>query len=275
MTETANPKKKAHLPNMTSDAVRRRWTELLDLSYAMRRVSEQEIEPGVHAVIVPASYCPDDRKDLVDAEVQAASGRVPAMARGVRLSLERLGEFALAVPANYREWMGERGQDIATGATRVTAFVDLAYLEAALLARLWDAGVLVEFDSPLAFLRRGALSDYVNIYEAVVEMVFAGRSLADTAGRLAPEIVKRLQLYANTYHQLCSLYPEGAWHIDRDNFVMKVPGTRFSLSLQYWELRGDPATVQKVLQDWRNRIEDLLRQALSDAAANLPNSFAA
>src|SRR5208283_2540720 len=96
-----------------------------------------------------------------------ASSRVPGMARGARLSLDKLGEFALTLPADYRGWMGAWGKDIAAGDTLATVFVDLAYLEAALLARLWDHGVLVEFGSPLAFFRRGALNDYVNVYEAV------------------------------------------------------------------------------------------------------------
>src|SRR5208283_5355316 len=126
------------------------------------------------------------------------------------------------------------------------------YLEAALLARLWDHGVLVEFGSPLAFFRRGALTDYANIYEAVVAMVAEGRSLADAADPLAAEILKRLQLYANAYLQLSSLYVQAAWHIDRDNFVINVPGSRLSLALQYWELRGDHVAGQKVLHGWRS-----------------------
>ena len=214
------------------------WT-LLDLSYSTRRVTRQEIEPGVHAVVVPASCRKETNKDLVEVEVRVASSHVPGMARGVRLALERLGEFALTLPADYRGWMGAWGKDIAAGETQVTVFVDLAYLEAALLARLWDHGVLVEFGSPLAFFRRGALTDYANIYEGVVAMVAEGRSLADTADQLAPEILGRLQLYANAYLQLSSLYTQAAWHIDRDNFVVKVPGSRLSLVLQYWELRGD------------------------------------
>jgi hypothetical protein len=197
------------------------------------------------------------------------------MARGVRLALERLGEFALTLPADYRGWMGAWGKDIAAGDTLVTAFVDLAYLEAALLARLWDQGVLVEFGSPLAFFRRGALTDYANVYEAVVSMVAEGRSLADTADQLAPEILKRLQRYANAYLQLSSIYSQAEWHIDRDNFVVKVPGSRLSLALQYWELRGDHTSGQKVLHGWRSRIERLLQQAISSPDAEFPKSFAA
>jgi len=249
--------------------------DLLDLSYSTRRVTQQEIEPGVHAVVVPAACRKETNRDLVEAEVRVASSHVPSMARGVRLALERLGEFALSLPADYRGWMGAWGKDIAAGETLVTAFVDLAYLEAALLARLWDHGVLVEFGSPLAFFRRGALTDYVNIYESVVAMLAQGRSLADTADQLAPEILRRLQLYANVYLQLSSIYSQAAWHIDRDNFVIKVPGSRLSLVLQYWELRGDHAAAQKALHGWRARIEKLLQQAVSNPDNELPKSFAA
>jgi hypothetical protein len=249
--------------------------DLIDLSYSTRRVTQQEIEPGVHAVIVPVVYANDLRQDLVEMEFRAASSHVPGMARGVRLGLERMSEFGLSLPENYREWMGVRGDDIARGETRVTAFVDLAYLEAALLARLWDSGVLVDFGSPLAFFRRGALTDYANVYEAVVAMVLCGHSLADTADGLAPQILKRLQLYANAYHQLSSLYRDAAWHIDRDTFVVKFPGARGSLALQYWELRGDGASVQKALHGWRDRIENLRQHARPETEQGFPESFAA
>jgi len=212
---------------------------------------------------------------LVEAEVRVASSHVPSMARGVRLALERLGEFALTQASDYQGWMGAWGKDIAAGETQVIAFVDLAYMEAALLARLWDRDVLVYFGSPLAFFRRGALTDYVNIYESVVAMLAEGRSLADTADRLAPQILKRLQLYANVYHQLSSIYSQAAWHIDGDNFVVSDPASRFSLVLQYWELRGDQVSGQIVLHAWRSRIEKLLQQVHSISESEFPKSSAA
>jgi hypothetical protein len=275
MTEPTNLKKQTRLPDLSSQVVRQRWLDLLDLSYSMRRVTQQEIEPGVHAVVVPRACRKDTNQDLIEIEVRVASSQVPAMARGVRLALERLGEFALTPPANYQGWMGTPGKDIAAGETQVTVFVDLAYLEAALLARLWDHGVLVDFGSPLSFFRRGALTDYINVYEAIVIMVAEGGSLADTADRLAMETLHRLQLYANAYLKLSSLYSQAAWHIDRDNFVVKIPDSRLSLALQYWELQGDPSAGQKVLHAWRSRIEKLLQQAASSAETEFPRSFAA
>jgi hypothetical protein len=275
MKETTNSKKQTRLPDTSSQLVRERWLDLLELSYSTRRVTQHEIEPGVHALVVPAACRKETNQDLVEVEVRVASSHIPAMARGVRLVLERLGEFALTPPADYRGWMGVRGKDIAAGKTPVTVFVDLAYLEAALLARLWDHGVLVEFGSPMAFFRRGALTEYVNIYEAVAAMVAKGCSLADTAQELATEVLMRLQLYANAYHRLSSLYSQADWHIDRDNFVIKVPGSRLSLTLQYWELRGDNLSGQKTLHGWRTRIEKLLQQAVASPDIEFPKSFAA
>jgi hypothetical protein len=274
MTETTSLTKQSRLPDTSSQMVRQRWLDLLNMSYSTRRVTQQEIEPGVHALVVPAACRKETNQVLVEVEVRVASSHVPAMARGVRLPLERLGEFALTLPADYRGWMGAWGKDIAAGETLATVFVDLAYLEAALLARLWDYGVLVEFSSPLAFFRRGALTDYANVYETVVAMVAEGGSLADTADQLALEILKRLQLYANAYHQLSSIYSQAEWHINCDNFVVKVPGSHFSLALQYWELR-DHTSGQKVLGCWRTRIEKLLQQAASSPNNDFPKSFAA
>lgn len=154
-------------------------------------------------------------------------------------------------------------------------FVDLAYLEAAVIARLWDYGVIVDFGSPLAFFRRGALTDYTNIYEGVAMMVAQGQSLADAADRLAPEILGRLQLYANVYLQLSSLHTQAAWRIDQDNFVVSLPGSRLSLALQYWQLRGDATSTQKTLNEWRSRVEKFLQQAVLSADCDYPRSFAA
>lgn len=275
MTETTNSKKSARLPDTPSQTVRQRWLDLLDWSYTTKRVTGLEIEPGVHAVVTPAACRKELDKELLEAEVRVALGRVPGMARGVRFALERVGEFDLTRAEDYSGWMGAAGKDIAAGETQVSISIDLAYLEAALLARLWDHGVIVEFGSPLAFFRRGALTDYANIYEAAVAMAAEGRSLADTADQLAPQILGRLQLYANVYHQLSSIYMQATWQIDHDNFVIKVPGSRLSLALQYWQLRDDQGSEQGVVNDWRIRIERLLQQATSAVDNGFPRSFAA
>ena len=193
----------------------------------------------------------------------------------MRLALERLGEFSLSTRDTYGGWMGRRGKDIAAGKTHVTAFVDLAYLEAALLARLWDAEVLVDFNSPMAFFRRGALTDYANVYESVVGMLADGNSLAETADQLAAGILSRLQLYANAYLQLSSLYSQTAWQIAGDEFVIKVPGSPLTLALQYWQLRGDHLSSQRTMRAWRARIDDFLQQSMSDRQFDVPKSFAA
>jgi hypothetical protein len=275
MVEPTDSSKASRLPDTPSQTVRQRWLELLDLSYSTRRVTQKEIEPGLHVLVVPVTCRRETSQDFLAVEVRVASSQIPAMGRGVRLELERLGEFALTLPGNYHGWMGRWGQDIAAGETQITAFIDLAYLEAALLARLWDHEVLVEFGSPLAFFRRGALTDYANIYEAIVAMIAEGRSLADTASRVASEVLRRLQLYANAYLKLSCLYSQAAWHIDRDNFVARVRNSHLSLVLQYWELQGDQGSEHRVLHDWRNRIERFLQQAASTTSHNFPKSSAA
>jgi hypothetical protein len=276
MTETTNPQKPSRLPDTSSQVVRQRWLELLDLSYSSRRVTGQEIEPGVYAVVVPMPCRKEMDNNVLAADARMAAGRVPGMARGVRFALERVGEFDLTLPADYRGWMAAWGKDIAAGETQVSVFVDLAYLEAALLARLWDHEVIVEFGSPLAFFRRGALTDYANVYAAVVAMVVEGSSLADTADQLAGQILSRLQLYANVYLQLSSLYVQASWQIDRDNFVIKIPDSRLSLILQYWQLRTDSKSPEQTVNEWNHRIEELLKQSILSSQDNgFPKSFVA
>jgi len=275
MTEIANSIKASLLPDTSTEVTRQRWLTLLDLSYSTRQVTQQEIEMGVRALVIPASLTKDAGKDLLEVEVRKATSQIPGMARSERLALEQFGDFALTLPAEYHGWMGAWGKDVAAGKTKVAVFVDLAYLEAALLARLWDSGVLVEFGSPMAFFRRGALTDYADIHEAVGSMVAEGRSLGDEADRLAPEVLNRLQLYANVYLQLSSLYTQAAWSIDQDNFVIKTPGPYPFLSLQYWQLRDGQSSSEKILRRWRHQIENLLGRAPSHPNSDFPKSFAA
>lgn len=275
MPETPTPPPHTHLVVLSSQVVRQHWLDFFKRSADSRSVAENEIEPGLYIVVVPASCRTDTRGEILEVEVRVATSRVPAMARGVRLPLNRLGDFNLTSAGNYQGWMGEWGQQIAAGQILVTAFVDLAYLEAALLSRLWDHGVIVDFNSPLAFFRRGALSDYVDVYGAAVRMLVEGYSIADTAEDLAATTLKRLQLYANVYHQFSSLYAQAVWQIERDNFVAKVPGSGLTFSLQYWELRGDHAPDEKVMLRWRTRIEGFLHNAASNPRRGYPKSFAA
>lgn len=254
--------------------VRRHWLELFDLAYSMGRVVQQEIEPGVHAVLVPARCRKETaRPDLLDVEIRVACSRVPGMARGLRMTLDQVPPFVFTAPAEYRGWMGTYGKDIAAGETGVIWFVDLAFLEAALLARLWDHEVLIEFGSPIALFRRGALIDYVNVHDAVSAIIADGRSLADTADVLAPEILHRLQRYANAYLHLTCLYSQAAWQIDRDTFVLRSPAQRDGLALHYWQLRGDDATAHKLLQAWQTRIDEFLQPAAPDS--EISGSYAA
>ncbi len=275
MPQDAKPDKPACLPTATSAEVRKRWLELFDLSYATRRVTQQSIEPGIHAVVIPPACQEGKRSESLRADVLIATRQVPAMANAVRLALDKIEEFDIPVTREARQWLGLYGRDLSDGHTKATAFIDLAYLEAALLDRLWTCEVLVDFQRPLSFFQRGALLDYANVLEAVTAMIFAGCSLADTASLVARETLTRLQLYANSFLQLSRLYGECRWRIDRDTFVMEVPGTTFSLALQYWELRGDPEKATRVREAWRARIETLLAEAAPYLGGGLPKSHAA
>jgi hypothetical protein len=270
---TQNP---TSLPSASSAEVREQWLALFDLSYATRRITHQRVEPGVHVIAVPPCYQQKRRKEMLEADVRAAMRQVPELARGVRIALEDADRFALALDSDYRHWMGEFSSDVAAGRTRVVAFIDLAYLEAGLVDRLWAAEVLVDFQSPLTFFRRGALHDYANVLEAVAAMIFGGRSLAETADGLACTVLAHLQLYASSFLRLSSLYSKCAWRIEHDMFVMEVgmTGKSVSLALPYWELRGAKPASQ-TLEAWRGRIETLLSEVAPYALCEFPESFAA
>ena len=210
MTDTTTPKKTSRLPDTSGPMVRQYWMELLDWSYASQRVTWREIEPGVSAVIVPTACRKAMDKELLDAEIRMAMGQVPDMARGIHFELEQAGEFTFMPPTDYRGWLGAYGRDVAACETQVDGLHLLSRLSGGRAAcpPLQADGVIVDFASPLAFFRRGALTDYANVYEAAVAMVVEGRSLADTADLLASQILYCLQLYANAYssafHALCA-----------------------------------------------------------------------
>ncbi len=275
MPSDAKAARPASLPTTPSAEVRKRWLDLFELSYATRRVTQQAIEPGVYGIVVPPACQEGEGSESLKADVLIAMRQVPPMANAVRLALDKIDEFDIPVEAEARQWLGRYGRDLTSRRARATAFIDLAYLEAALLDRLWTCEVIVDFQRPLSFFQRGALLDYTNVFEAVMAMVFAGRSLTDTAGLLAREILARLQLYANCFLQFTLLYGECRWRIDRDTFVMEVPGTTFSLSLQYWELRGDEDKAARVREAWRVRIETLLAEAAPYLGRGFPKSHAA
>ena len=277
MARSPQAKVPAEPPRTSNAQVRERWLEALDLSHATRRVTHHPIEPGVHVIIVPASYLLDRKMALVEVDILATMGQVPRLARGVRLGLESIEEFGLSLATDYREWMGDFGRQVADGRVRVMVFVDLAYLEAGLLDRLREAEVRVDFNSPLTFFHRGGLMDYANVLEAAAAMVFEGRALADAASRLAAEATARLQLYAQTFFRLSNFYPQCVWRIERDTFVMELamPGKSVSLALPYWELRGGAAAAQRTVQAWRERIETLLREVAPYTRPGVPRTYAA
>ncbi len=273
MTGLVESEKRSRLPSTPSEVVRERWHEVMELSYAARRVTQQEIEPGVHAVVVPPS-CRNRSKDhLVEAEVHAALRQIPRMGQGFRLTLDRVREFGSRLEFDFRRWMGNYGPDLASGRAEGAAFVDLAYFEAALLDRLWSRDVQVEFNTPLTFFRRGLLMDYANVLEAVTAMVFEGRSLADAAESLARQVLDDLELYAGNFLRLSSLYKECRWRIEGERFVMEIE--RISLAFLYWELRGGEAKARQAFREWTARIEDLLREAVPLEGREFPKSFVA
>jgi hypothetical protein len=247
------------IPRTSSESVRERWLELLGLSYAARRVTQMELEEGAYAVVVPPGCQGAQNKLAVVADLRAAIGRIPEMAKGVRLNLGRIEAYGLDLADDFRRWMGNFGEDIARGKASAVVFVDLAYLEALLLDKLYGSGVSVDFQNPISFFRRGALLDYANVLEAVATMALEGRSLADAGGKLAGEILTRLETYARAFLTLSGLYGECRWKIESDKFLMKAPSKPISLALPYWELRKD---TEITLLGWQRRIEELLSESV-------------
>ena len=168
--------------------------------------------------------------------------------------------------------MGPHGADITSGRIDAVVYVDLAYLEAAVLDRLYGSEVKVDFNIPISMFRRGELTDTENVLDATARMVCEGRSLVDTAAGMAHEILARLGMYAEAFVRLSTLYAGARWRIQNETFLMELPGRGISLTLRYGELRRGAGPT---LETWRYWIEGLLEDASSDADKDLPRSFAA
>lgn len=261
----------SHIPNLPSSVVRERWQELLELTYATRRVTQAEIEPGVNAVVAAPGCLGAGKDKALEEDLRVAFRQVPEIARGFRLCLNKIKQYGLALEEDYDGWLGRFGSDIASGKTSVVVLVDLAFLEASLIDHLYPSDVTVDFKVPLAFFHRGGLVDGANVLEAAAIMAFEGRSLKDAAGRQARETLAHLESYAAAFWKLSRLHADFRWRIERDNFVLEVPGKNLTRSFHYWELRGSES---RALEGWQRQIESLRREA-PPLARSGPKSYAA
>jgi hypothetical protein len=269
-------------PSACCFTIREKWLDLFALAYSSRRATAMELEPGMHAVVSPggglgvyASPLTAEQQAARRADFRLAAHRIPELARGVRVSLDNVDQFGLQLASDFRTWLGRYAHDILSGEASATVFIDLTFLEAALLHELWDAEVLVDFNTPLSFFRRGSLVEYANVLEAVAAGVFEGKGIREVARLLACAVRGRLELYAETFAKLSTLYPQCHWRIESERFIMEVPKRGLRLSVPYWDLRGTAAEVEGALAHWKKQIESFLHEALPLAEHAIPKSFAA
>ncbi len=252
------------IPRNSGATIRERWLALIAQSRAKRAVAHAELETGVHALFTPANFSARDEPSEFAASLRRALERIPRMTRGVRFSLAKAGSYGIPLVDDFRGWMGQDGADVAAGRADAIVQVDLAYLEAALLDRLHETEVQLEFNVPITRFYRGDLIDCSNVLEAAARMAFEGRSLMEAATRVAEQALQHFGTYAEVFWQLCRLYPHARWRIQASTFVMELPLRGISLSLRYWELnRGTSATIET----WRYWIESLLEGAEPSAGS--------
>jgi len=261
----------SHIPALSSSVIRERWLGLLDRAYASGKVTQEVIEPGINVVIAAPSWPSDAGLEVAERNVRAAFSHVPVLARGFRLRFDKVALYGLALEKDYAGWLGRFRSDVLSGRTDIVVFVDLAYLEAALIDRLYQSEVLVDFRVPLVLFTRRGLLDCANVLESAALMVFEGRSLMDAATRLAADTLSHLEAYAAAFWKLSRLHAGLRWRIERDHFVMEVPGRNSKLALHYWDLRAGEG---RAFEGWQKQIEALLRDA-PPLSGRGPKSFAA
>ena len=261
-----------HIPRHRTATIRRRWSDLFALSYSSQRPAHQEIERGVHAVVAAASSAGCAAPHELAAEIHTLLRRVPRMAHRTRFALHEFRSYGLPLEEDFQHWLGRHGADLAAGRAQAVAFIDMAYLEAALLERFHESNVDVEFRVPITVFHRGELSDCANVLEAGARMALEGRSLIDTTDRLAEESLRRLETCAEVFLHLSGLYAQARWRIQNESFLMEIPSRGISLTLNYWELSRGPGAT---LTTWRRWIDSLLEDGSSGRGPDVDQSFAA
>ena len=260
-----------HIPALSSSVIRERWQGLLDRAYDSGQLTHGEIEPGISAVIAAPSWPIARPLEVNERNVPAAVSQVPGRARGFRLRFDRVQHYGLVLEKDYAQWLGRFRSDVLSGRAEIVVYVDLAYLEAALIERLYQSDVLVDFRVPLVFFLRGGLVDSTNILESAALMVFEGRSLLDAAARLARDTLSHLETYAAAFWKLSRLHADLRWRIERDSFVLEVPGKNSKLALHYGDLRAGEG---RAFEGWQKQI-DALRRDGPPLSGRGPKSFAA
>ena len=261
----------SHIPALSSSAIRERWQGLLDRAYASGQVTHGEIEPGINAAIAAPSWPIPGALEVTGRNQRAPFSPVPGLARGFRLRFDKVQLYGLALERDYAQWLGRFRSDVVSGRTDIIVFVDLAFLEAALIDRLYQSDVLVDFRVPLVFFTRRGVVDSANVLEAAALMVFEGRSLLDAAARLARDTLSHLEAYAAAFWKLSRLHADLHWRIEQNSFVTDVPGKNLKLALHYWDLRAGEG---RAFEGWQKQIEALRRDA-PPLSGRGPKSYAA
>jgi hypothetical protein len=258
------------IPRNSIAVIRQRWLEVMGESSAARRILHKEIETGVHAIVAPGCAMKGLRYGELHAAIRQAQASLPEMARPVRLSFAQLTTAGPVIDGDSPTWMGRHAAEVASGRIQALVFLDMAYLEAALLDCFYGSEVDMHFNVPIATFRRGELTDYANLLEAAARMVVEGWPLIHSATRVAEQVLTRLETYAEAFVQLSSLYSDARWRMQDNTFLMEIPARGISLALRYWELRNDASGT---LKTWKRWIESLLEG--DSLRESTPQSFAA
>lgn len=255
-------------------AIKSRWATLFDKVYRTERASYACVDNGVHAIVVPlvSKRGPVKALEQLEQELRVAMRQIPELARAFKINLTDM----LDSQGSKREqipWLPEFAQDVRQGKATGEVLVDLAYLEAALLHEFWDTDVEMEFGTPLSFFHRGGLSDYANVLEATTLAVAEGVSLQTAAIRLARDVARDLEVYAQAFLRLSSLYPQCQWSIKSQQFAVKIPRRLSTWNFCYWDLqKEDPFHV---VQGWGQVVDRLLQEANLLSTPEPPKSYAA
>jgi hypothetical protein len=254
-------------------AIRSRWLALFRKARRDGRPSYACVDIGIHTIVLPLSKgATVNTAQQFEEDLRAVVRQVPELGREGKISLADALSHSIS-EGGRPCWLGEFAQSITQGKIIGEVFVDLAYLEAALLHEFWECNVEMDFGTPLTFFHRAGLSDYADVLEAAAWAVGEGISLQTAAIRLARDVARDLETYAQVFLRLSALFPQCRWSIKGQQFAVKIPRRLNTWNFSYWDLKKDDPL--RVVQEWGEVVDRLLREANVLATPELPNSHAA
>ena len=244
------------------------WLGLLRTELAPGEFRCARVEPG-HIVAVRGAASEAGSSPVADHDaLESCLGSLD----GTRaIYLDGRSGFDLEGESNLHAWAGKWAAEVASGAKRALAVVQMEAFRERIREELVARGHSVTDYGEDLKASAGGLSELINVPREAVRMVLsrsdfasAARSIGeDTSGRLARDA----EFFATFKSRFASFFPATLDHF----FIAYPEGSCAAVGWDYWQLAERPGEeAEAVFEDGMKEIELLLRTAREEGPAGLP-----